>query len=101
MNNDHWSISEFQALMDTLYGTRDTERGVSKTLLWFISEVGELAEAIRDNQKENIELEMADVFAWLASLANIFSIDLEQAVRKKYPNICPKCMRSPCQCPIK
>ena len=87
--------------MDTLYGTRDTERGVSKTLLWFISEVGELAEAIRDNQKENIELEMADVFAWLASLANIFSIDLEQAVRKKYPNICPKCMRSPCQCPIK
>ena len=94
------SISEFQKLMDTLYGSRDNQRGISKTLLWFFSEIGELSEAIRLNDKQMIEEEMADVFAWLSSLANILNIDLEKAVEKKYPLNCPKCFKSPCECPF-
>lgn len=94
------SISEFQKLMDTLYGSRDNQRGILKTLLWFFSEIGELSEAIRLNNKQMIEEEMADVFAWLSSLANILNIDLEKAVEKKYPFNCPKCFKSPCECPF-
>lgn len=103
MNNNEsepLTISEFQKLMDTLYGARDDQRGIVKTLLWFFSEVGELSEAIRLNDKLMIEEEMADVFAWLSSLANILEIDLEKGVRKKYPFVCPKCFKSPCECPF-
>jgi len=47
-----------------------------------------------------MEKEFADVIAWLASLANIMGVNLEQAALSKYNNKCPKCKQSPCQCPF-
>jgi len=44
--------------------------------------------------------EFADVLAWLASLANVVGIDLEKAAMTKYDGKCPKCQKSPCQCPL-
>jgi NTP pyrophosphatase (non-canonical NTP hydrolase) len=86
--------------MDQLYGSRDRQRGVAKTLMWFFSEIGELADAIRNDNRISVEEEMADIFAWLCSLANLYDIDLEEALTKKYPNKCPKCLKSPCDCPF-
>lgn len=34
--------------------------------------------------KNSIEEEIADVFAWLLSIANLVGVDLEEAFRKKY-----------------
>jgi NTP pyrophosphatase (non-canonical NTP hydrolase) len=48
--------------------------------------------------KEAIEEEMADVFAWLCSLANLLGVDLSQALLKKYPDVCYRCRKAPCQC---
>lgn len=89
-------ISEFQNLIRELYLAKDSKRGIEKTFLWFIEEVGELSEAIRKN--ENVGEEFADVFAWLVSLANLCGIDLEKEVRIKYPGICRKCGSNPCKC---
>lgn len=59
--------------------------------MWLIEEVGELATALQDNapgkeptaeQRENLEEEFADVFAWLMTLANINDVDVEQALSK-------------------
>ncbi|NVM54142.1 MAG: nucleotide pyrophosphohydrolase [Candidatus Helarchaeota archaeon] len=102
-------IHEFQELMRTLYLERDKGRGFSKIFLWIIEEIGELAEALRkyqeqnENRKElkNVEMEMADVIAWIASLANVLEIDLEAVLYEKYPNICPKCRKNPCMCDFK
>ena len=91
-------ISEFQSLMDQLYGARDHKRGSSATFQWLVEEVGELAEALRKHNPGKIREEIADVFAWLASLANIHSIYIDEAVQQKYPGHCPRCQKVPCQC---
>jgi len=84
--------------MHRLYYHRDSKRGVKGTYDWFVSEVEELSEALKANDKKALEDEFADVIAWLASLANITGIDLEKAALNKYDNKCPKCRHSPCQC---
>jgi NTP pyrophosphatase (non-canonical NTP hydrolase) len=91
-------ICEFQKVMHQLYYHRDSKRGVKGTYDWLVSEIEELGEALKTNEKSVLEDEFADVIAWLASLANITSIDLEKAALNKYANKCPKCRHSPCQC---
>ena len=91
-------IGEFQELIRDLYYERDRRRGKERTMLWFVEEVGELAEAIRKDEVSSIGEEMADVFAWLVSLANLYGIDLEEEVKKKYPGYCIRCGKRPCEC---
>ncbi len=76
-------INEFQRLISEKYEQRDRERGTSRTFMWFIEEVGELSTAlVSNNDRENIEEEFADVFAWLCTLANINDVNLEKACEK-------------------
>jgi NTP pyrophosphatase (non-canonical NTP hydrolase) len=93
------SIREFQQLMAQIYLQRDRERGVERTFMWLVEEVGELSDSILSDDREHIEEEMCDVFAWLASLCNVLDIDLEDIASKKYAKVCPRCLRSPCECP--
>lgn len=91
-------ISEFQAMIEKIYGERDRERGSALTFQWFTEEVGELARAIRKGERDNLEEEFADVLAWLSTLASIHGVDLVEAVGKKYPGVCSYCGKSPCGC---
>jgi NTP pyrophosphatase (non-canonical NTP hydrolase) len=75
-------IREFQDLIARKYKERDQERGVSRTFMWFVEEVGELSTALVSGDMDNAREEFADVFAWLCTLANITDIDLEVACRK-------------------
>jgi NTP pyrophosphatase (non-canonical NTP hydrolase) len=93
-------INEFQNMMKQLYLHRDSKRGTDRTLDWLMDEVEELREALKEDDTKAIENEFADVFAWLASLANIVNIELEKAALSKYANKCPKCGLSPCDCPF-
>lgn len=82
-------IAEFQRLIRERYYATDSARGAPGTFLWFAEEVGELAKAIGqhergDGNQAELEDEFADVLAWLATLANITGVDLDEAVRKKY-----------------
>ena len=92
------TIRDFQELMTQLYGERDLKRGIKKSLLWLQAENGELLEAYLNNDTDGLWEEVADVFAWLCSVCNLLNIDLEKAAWKKYPNKCPKCNSSPCEC---
>ncbi len=78
-------LVDIQRMMRKEYYNRDMERGVYGTFTWFVEEVGELAEALLSNDNEKIMEETADVLAWLVSIANLKNIDLEDALRKKYP----------------
>ena len=68
--------------------------------MWFMEEVGELSAALRDRatDADNLALEFADVLAWLATLANIAGVNLDEAFRRKYGTGCPKCHAAPCAC---
>ena len=93
-------ISEFQKLMKDLYFHKDCKRGVEKTFIWLMEEIGELATILKekDINKETASEELADLIAWSCSLANVLDIDLEPALLKKYPNKCGKCNQNPCNC---
>ncbi len=91
-------IAEFQKNIEDIYYARDSARGLAGTHMWFCEEVGELTRALRRNKREELEGEFADVLAWLATLASIAGVDLEEAARKKYASGCPRCVSTPCAC---
>lgn len=93
------NVREFQQHIATLYLEKDKRRGTNGTLLWLIEEVGEMTEAARRGEPHLAD-ELADVVAWVASVANLHGIDLEDALARKYPpGACARCDASPCACP--
>jgi len=93
-------ITDFQGLIKDLYFRQDYRRGIKATYIWLIEEIGELAKIINDPKidREHASEELADIIAWTSSLANLLDIDLEDALFKKYPNMCIKCKSNPCIC---
>jgi NTP pyrophosphatase (non-canonical NTP hydrolase) len=92
------TLTELQNLIQKMYSSKDAERGVDGTFMWFMEEVGELAAALRENDRQELGREFADVMAWLATLANIADIDLAEEMQKKYGQGCPGCGQMTCQC---
>jgi NTP pyrophosphatase (non-canonical NTP hydrolase) len=92
-------ISEAQDLIRRIYLERDKERGVERTLLRTFQELAELSDAIsKERPTEEIEAEVADVFAWVISIANLLELDLGKALLRKYNNACSRCGNVPCEC---
>jgi NTP pyrophosphatase (non-canonical NTP hydrolase) len=92
-------LREFQKVIDETYGEKDRARGLAATFLWFSEEVGELARALNGRtSRENLELEVADTLAWLATLASIAGVDLEAVAEARYGKGCPRCDSKPCRC---
>ncbi|HEY2429846.1 MAG TPA: MazG nucleotide pyrophosphohydrolase domain-containing protein [Acidimicrobiales bacterium] len=91
------TLAELQDLMLRTYGDRDAARGIPATVAWLAEEVGELARAARKGTADDQLEELADVLAWLASLANQLGLSMEEAVRR-YADGCPKCGQAPCRC---
>jgi len=93
-------IAEFQARIEKTYFERDSARGMGGTFMWFIEEVGELATALHENDREALEGEFADVLAWLCTLASLTGVRMQDAA-SKYAAGCPVCKKMPCTCPAK
>ncbi len=94
------SLSDLQSLIRTMYSSKDEARGIDGTFMWLMEEVGELAAALREGSRTEQAREFADVLAWLATIANVAGIDLEQAVLEKYGKGCPGCGQLVCQCDL-
>jgi NTP pyrophosphatase (non-canonical NTP hydrolase) len=90
-------IADFQQTLRNTYLDRDSRRGVDATFRWFTEEVGELARAFRDGERDQLVHEFGDVLAWLTSLANLTGVELEDAAAR-YANGCPRCAQTPCAC---
>lgn len=93
------SLTELQEKIRVMYFDKDAARGVDGTFMWLMEEIGELASALRGNDRENLAEEFADVLAWLATIANVAGVDLSAAVAAKYGSGCPGCNRLICTCP--
>ena len=92
------NLTELQDLIRVMYSSKDAERGVDGTFMWFMEEVGELAAALREDDRQELAHEFADVMAWLVTLANITGVDLSAALTEKYGRGCPGCGRMICDC---
>ncbi|MDA1166539.1 MAG: nucleotide pyrophosphohydrolase [Planctomycetota bacterium] len=93
-----------QSLIQEMYGDKDEARGIPGTFMWLMEEVGELSSALRENEaaggpaSEALAFEFADVLAWLATIANVAGVDLQDAFLKKYGTGCPGCEKLVCTC---
>ncbi|MEE9353127.1 MAG: MazG nucleotide pyrophosphohydrolase domain-containing protein [Candidatus Thorarchaeota archaeon] len=88
-----------QDMIRNIYLERDRARGLERTLLRTFEELGELSDAIlRSKSRNELSDEIADVFAWVCSIANLLDIDLSEALYRKYSGVCSKCGRTPCEC---
>ena len=79
-------LNQLQNLMENLYGEDDRNRGFPSTVAWLCEEVGELAQAVRKGSREDQLHELADVLAWLASIANQLDLSLETAMERYVKN---------------
>ncbi len=77
-------IREAQELIRRAYFEKDSRRGLYQTFTWLVEEVGELADSLLKGDDEAKMEEIADVFAWLLSVANLLNIDVEEAFKRKY-----------------
>lgn len=95
------TLRELQDRIAETYLDRDRRRGLERTFLWFVEEVGELARLLKgeDRDERALRSEFSDVLAWLLSVANLAGVDMEEAAGR-YARGCPKCRSSPCQCPL-
>lgn len=91
-------IAAFQDVIARTYGDRDRRRGQAATVAWLCEELGELAQAVRKGTVDEQRHELADVFAWLASLAHQLDLSLDEAAAR-YADGCPRCAAIPCDCP--
>ena len=98
-SESHVTLGDFQQLIHKMYFEKDEARGVSGTFMWLMEEIGELASALRGDDRENLEEEFADVLAWLATIANVANVDLGKAIEAKYGSGCPGCDKLVCTCP--
>ena len=93
------TIADFQKQIEAIYFEKDKARGVAESTLWLTEEFGELVRALRrGHDRDNLEEEFSDVFAWLVSLASITGVDLDRVAWSKYGDGCPRCARTPCAC---
>jgi NTP pyrophosphatase (non-canonical NTP hydrolase) len=90
-------LARLQDVIERTYGDRDRARGVPSTVAWLAEELGELAQAVRKGNRADQVHELADVLAWVASLANQMGIDLTEAV-DRYADGYPRCGGVPCRC---
>ena len=94
-------LRAFQTRLAATYGDKDRGRGVAGTFMYFMEEVGELAEALREPERHDLRGEFADCLAWLTSLAHLSGVDLASAAAEKYGAVCTECGKSPCGCESK
>ena len=66
------------------YLERDKKSGKLFLLSVLVEEVGELSEAIRKGEVEAVEEELADVAFMVFCIANLFGVNIENRLVKKY-----------------
>jgi NTP pyrophosphatase (non-canonical NTP hydrolase) len=93
-----FDLRAFQRHIAATYGAKDAQRGTAGTFMYLMEEIGELAEALREPDKHQLDGEFADCLAWLVSLAHLAGVDLAAATAAKYPGRCLRCGATPCAC---
>ena len=77
-------LGEIRKRMAEKYLEIDKKSGKLFLLAVLFEEVGELAEAVRKEDKPAVEEELCDVLFMILSLANYFEVNPERRLVKKY-----------------
>lgn len=103
----NWSLKQWSKHLNTLYGSKNRDKGIENLLNRLFKEISELLSlemripnttASLDGIEKEFALELSDALAWTIAVANFFEIDLEEAVLDRYGNGCWKCRYLSCVC---
>lgn len=90
------SVSEFQNYIKDLFGNANTSHSFEYIYSYLTRNSSYLSRSIL-RSGENIDFFIKS-FSWLFALSDKLNIDLEAALRKKFPDVCPYCISTPCVC---
>ncbi len=105
----HWSLSQWQAHLNYVYGDKNRARpdgGMEYAMNKLFEKLGAMKILHLPSQKmpsvfiQQYTHELSSVFAWTLGIANILVMNFEEEVKKIYPGYCIRCTRRPCNCPI-
>ncbi|MGY2438092.1 hypothetical protein [Pseudomonas sp. SDO52101_S400] len=90
------NFTNFSTIISDLYSVKNSEREFEEIYSYLCRNTSYLSRAIlRGGDAKSFFIKS---FSWLFAAANKLDINLEHAFRKKFPNVCPYCIASPCQC---
>ncbi|MFQ6051839.1 MAG: MazG nucleotide pyrophosphohydrolase domain-containing protein [Candidatus Hydrothermarchaeota archaeon] len=74
----------FQKRMNEIFGDFDRESGPFFLATVLMSEIGELADAIKKDEKSAIEEELSDIIFSTVAIANLYQIRISEKLKEKY-----------------
>ncbi len=90
------SISDFQSYIKNLYGNANKDRNIEYIYSYLTRNCSYLSRSIlRSGDNKSFFIKS---FSWLFALSEKLDINLEDSLRKKFPDVCPYCISSPCIC---
>lgn len=90
------SVSDFQGYFRELFGNTNKDRSFEYIYSYLTRNCSYLSRSILRNG--NNKIFFIKSFSWLFALSEKLEINLEEALRKKFPEVCPYCISSPCIC---
>ena len=91
-----YSISQFQNYISNLYRDVNEPRPIEYLYSYLFRTSAYLSRII--GEQKDAKEHFIKVFSWLFAISEKLNIDLEHALVRKYPNMCPYCMAKPCVC---
>lgn len=96
------TVDQFQTMYEHIYGQVNRGNYDDKDLiLRLIEETTEAMELARKDKRHEFYTRLPRIYSWFNAVANRFNINLQEALWKKYPGVCPYCLREQnCACQI-
>ncbi|GBE17713.1 mazG nucleotide pyrophosphohydrolase domain protein [archaeon BMS3Abin16] len=79
-------LERFQQEMAKRFAEFDRESGPFFLMTVLTAELGELAEAVKNDDPTGVSEELADLIFTAVSIANIYDLDISNALEEKYLN---------------
>ncbi len=90
------TINDYQTFLANMYSVANENKDPDYIYSFLVRKVSFLSRAIlRDGEYEKSFIQS---LSWLFTLASKFDINLNEAFYKKFPDACPYCLKSPCEC---
>jgi NTP pyrophosphatase (non-canonical NTP hydrolase) len=92
------SIKEFQEMIKKIYGKTNSEHGhdFDYFFSYLVRTISSGFKRIRYNNDPSEKF--AKSISYICGLCELLKVDLQESFLKRFPNICPYCLVSPCRC---
>ncbi|WP_339526009.1 MazG-like family protein [Pseudomonas sp. EA_35y_Pfl2_R111] len=90
------SISDFQKYFATLYSEKNKTRDIGYLFSYLFRNISYLSRSAND-ESHSTKYYLKSI-SWLFAISNNLNIDIDTAIKKKFPGVCPYCIVCPCSC---